>query len=158
MTLVHAMVVGMQYIDDADLLRTGSTAEVLAHKVMALSMLGHVRQLDKVSEAMLTRAWSLGAGPGAEPMIIDVDSTICPVYGHDKQGASFGYTKVLVYHPLVGTRADTGEVLHVRFRKRSAQSGRGRNGSSGSSSGVCGERDRPSRSAFGPTRASARAM
>jgi hypothetical protein len=86
---------------------------------------GHVRQLDKVSEAMLTRAWSLGAGPGAEPMTIDVDSTICPVYGHDKQGASFGYTKVLGYHPLLGTRADTGEVLHVRFRKGSAGSGRG---------------------------------
>jgi hypothetical protein len=86
---------------------------------------GHVRQLDKVSEAMLTRAWSLGAGPGAEPMTIDVDSTICPVYGHDKQGASFGYTHVLGYHPLVGTRADTGEVLHVRFRKGSAGSGRG---------------------------------
>jgi hypothetical protein len=128
------MVAGAQCIDDADLLRSGSTAEVLAHKVMAPSTLGtflrafsfgHVRQLDKVSEAMLTRAWSLGAGPGAEPMTIDVDSTICPVHGDHKQGASFGYTKVLGYHPLLGTRADTGEVLHVRFRKGSAGSGRG---------------------------------
>jgi hypothetical protein len=37
---------------------------------------GHVRQLDQVSKAMLTRAWSLGVGPGAEPMTVDVDSTI----------------------------------------------------------------------------------
>jgi ADP-ribose pyrophosphatase YjhB (NUDIX family) len=133
-TLVHAMVAGADCIDDADVLRSGSSVEVLAHKVMAPSTLGtflrafsfgHVRQLDKVSEAMLTRAWSLGAGPGSEPMTIDLDSTICPVHGHDKQGASFGYTKVLGYHPLLGTRSDTGEVLHVRFRKGSAGSGRG---------------------------------
>ena len=39
-TLVHAMVAGAQCIDDADLLRSGSTAEVLAHKVMAPSTLG----------------------------------------------------------------------------------------------------------------------
>ena len=133
-TLVHAMVAGADCIDDADVLRSGSTAAVLGHKVMAPSTLGtflrgfafgHVRQLDKVSEAMLTRAWALGAGPKDEPMTIDMDSTICPVHGGHKQGAAFGYTKVLGYHPLLATRAETGEVLHVRFRKGSAGSGRG---------------------------------
>jgi hypothetical protein len=133
-TLVHAMIAGAECIDDADVLRSGSTSAVLSHKVMAPSTLGtflrafsfgHVRQLDKVSEVMLTRAWSLGAGPGSEPITIDVDSTICPVHGDHKQGASYGYTKVLGYHPLVGTRAETGEVLRVRFRKGSAGSGRG---------------------------------
>ena len=39
-TLVHAMVAGAQCIDDADLLRSGSTSGVLAHKVMAPSTLG----------------------------------------------------------------------------------------------------------------------
>jgi hypothetical protein len=58
-------------------------------------------------------------------MTIDIDSTITPVRGDQKQGAAFGYTKVLGYHPLLGTRADTGEVLHIRFRKGSAGSGRG---------------------------------
>jgi hypothetical protein len=67
----------------------------------------------------------LGAGPGDEPVTIDMDSTICPVHGDHKQGAAFGYTKVLGYHPLLATRAETGEVLHVRFRKGSAGSGRG---------------------------------
>jgi hypothetical protein len=133
-TLVHAMVAGAQCIDDADMLRAGATSAVLCHKVMAPSTLGtflrafsfgHVRQLDKMSEVMLTRAWALGAGPKNEPMTIDLDSTICPVHGDHKQGAAFGYTHVLGYHPLVGTRADTGEVLHVRFRKGSAGSGRG---------------------------------
>src|SRR5665213_2047194 len=106
-TLVHAMVAGASFIDDADVLRSGATAEVLGHPVMAPSTLGtflrrftfgHVRQLDKVAEVLLTRAWSAGAGPGAEPMTIDMDSTICPVHGDQKQGAAFGYTRVLGYH------------------------------------------------------------
>ena len=75
-TLVHAMVAGAECIDDADVLRSGATSSVLSHKVMAPSTLGtflrrftfgHVRQLDKVSEVLLTRAWSLGAGQATRP-------------------------------------------------------------------------------------------
>ena len=133
-TLVHALVAGADCIDDADVLRAGATAALLGHKVMAPSTLGtflrkftfgNVRQLDRLAEALLTRAWAAGAGPGDEPMTIDLDSTICPVHGDKKEGAAFGYTKVLGYHPLLGTRSDTGEALHVRFRKGSANSGRG---------------------------------
>jgi hypothetical protein len=74
MTLVHAMVAGGDTIDDVDLLRSGSTAAVLGHQVMAPSTcgtflrsftFGHVRQLDRLAEAVLTRAWAAGAGPGA---------------------------------------------------------------------------------------------
>ena len=57
--------------------------------------------------------------------MIDVDSTICEVAGKAKQGAAFGYTKVFGYHPLLATRADTGEVLHARMRKGSANTQRG---------------------------------
>ena len=112
-TLVHSLAVGGTCIDDADVLRAGSTAAVLAHRVMAPSTLGtflrgftfgHVRQLDSVSEQLLTRAWDLGAGPGDAPMTIDVDSTICEVHGSHKQGASYGYTGVLGYHPVLATR------------------------------------------------------
>jgi hypothetical protein len=133
-TLVHALVTGATCIDDADVLRSGATSSVLAHHVMAPSTLGtflrsftfgHVRQLDAVAEQLLTRAWALGAGPGDAPMTIDVDSTICEVHGTHKQGASYGYTHVLGYHPLVATRSDTGEVLHVRFRQGSANTQRG---------------------------------
>ena len=49
--------------------------------------------------------------------MIDVDSTIAEVHGHHKQGAAYGYTKVLGYHPLLATRAGTGEILHARMRK-----------------------------------------
>lgn len=133
-TLVHAMVAGASCIDDADVLRSGATGSVLSHRVMAPSTLGtflrrfsfgHVRQLDSVAEQLLTRAWSLGAGPGDSPMTIDLDSTILEVHGTAKQGAAYGYTHVLGYHPLAATRATTGEVLHARFRKGSANTGRG---------------------------------
>jgi hypothetical protein len=54
-----------------------------------------------------------------------MDSTICEVYGLLKQGVGFGYTKVRGYHPLLATRADTGEVLHSRLRGGSAFTARG---------------------------------
>ena len=134
LTLIHAMVAGAECIDDCDVLRSGSTGKILGHGVMAPSTLGtflraftfgHVRQLDRLSEELLTRAWSFGAGPGDSSMTIDIDSTIQRVYGKHKQGSAYGYTKVLGQHPLIATRADTGEVLHVRHRKGSANSGRG---------------------------------
>jgi hypothetical protein len=133
-TLVHSLVVGGTCIDDADVLRSGSTEAVLSHRVMAPSTLGtflreftfgNVRQLDSVTEQLLTRAWALGAGPGETPMTIDIDSTICEVHGAHKHGAGYGYTGVLGYHPVLATRADTGEVLHLRFRKGSANTQRG---------------------------------
>jgi hypothetical protein len=134
LTLVHAMVAGADCIDDCDVLRSGSTGRVLGHRVMAPSTLGtflrsftfgHVRQLDALSEALLVRACAMGAGPGTEALTVDIDSTICQVYGYQKHGAAYGYTKVLGQHPLVATRADTGEVLHLRHRKGSANAGRG---------------------------------
>jgi hypothetical protein len=134
LTLLHALVAGGDCIDDADVLRTGSTAEVLGHRVMAPSTLGtflrsftfgHVRQLDRVAEMVMGKAWAAGGGPGEQPMTIDVDSTICEVHGHHKGGAAYGYTRQLGYHPLLATRADTGEVLHARQRTGRAASGRG---------------------------------
>jgi hypothetical protein len=86
---------------------------------------GHLRQLEAVVGAVLQRAWAAGAGPGMARLVIDVDSTICEVAGKLKAGAAFGYTKVLGYHPILATRADTGEVLHARMRKGSANTARG---------------------------------
>ena len=132
LTLVAAILTGASHIDHADRLRAGATQAVLPFRVMAPSTLGtflrsftfgHVRQLDRVIAETIRRAWSLGAGPGAAAMTIDLDSTICEVHGKAKHGAAYGYTKVLGYHPLVATRAATGEVLHARLRKGSSQRG-----------------------------------
>jgi hypothetical protein len=134
LTLVHAMIAGGSHIDHADVLRAGATAGVLGHRVMAPSTLGtflrsftfgHVRQLEAVVGRTLERVWACGVGPGARPLVIDIDSTICEVTGKQKQGAGFGYTKVLGYHPILATRADSGEVLHARMRKGQANTQRG---------------------------------
>ena len=115
-------------------LSAGPKDAVLSHRVMAPSTLGtflreftfgHVRQLDAVAETLMTRAWALGAGPGDAPVTIDIDSTILEVHGSAKQGVGYGYTGVLGYHPVLATRADTGEVLHLHFRKGSANTQRG---------------------------------
>ena len=134
LTLVAAILAGASHIDHADKLRAGATGEVLPFRVMAPSTLGtflraftfgHIRQLDRVIAETMRRAWSAGAGPGGQAMTIDLDSTICEVHGKAKHGAGYGYTKVLGYHPLLATRADTGEVLHARLRKGSANTQRG---------------------------------
>lgn len=135
LTLVHTLVAGGSHIDHADMLRAGDTRRVLPFRVVAPSTLGtflrsftfgHVRQLDRVIAQTLKRVWNLGAGPGDGRLIIDLDSTITEVFGYHKHGAAYGYTKVLGYHPLVASRADTGEILHARLRKGSSQKGANR--------------------------------
>jgi hypothetical protein len=134
LTLVHSIVAGASHIDHAEILRAGDTARVLGHRVMAPSTLGtflraftfgHVRQLEAVVATVLVRAWALGAGPGQARLVIDIDSTICEVEGKQKQGAAYGYTKVLGYHPILASRADSGEIVHARMRKGSANTARG---------------------------------
>jgi hypothetical protein len=134
MSLVHGMLAGADSIDDMNVLRAGSAGMVLGHRVMAPSTLGtflraftfgHVRQLDRVLDQALARAWQAGAGPADGPLVIDIDSFVGEVYGYQKQGASYGYTKKLGYHPIVAVRADTGEVLHIRNRKGKANTQRG---------------------------------
>ena len=134
LTLAHSLCAGGSHIDHADMLRAGSTSAVLGHRVMAPSTIGtflrsftfgHCRQIEAVNGHALERAWAAGAGPGATPLVIDIDSTICEVAGNLKHGAGYGYTHVLGYHPLLATRADTGEVLHARMRKGSANTQRG---------------------------------
>ena len=57
--------------------------------------------------------------------MIDVDSFVGEVCGRDKQGAAYGYTRLLGYHPILATRADTREALHIRLRKGSANTQKG---------------------------------
>ena len=86
MTLVASALAGGDFIDDADVLRTGGTAGAIGCVVKAPSTLGtflrsfrwgHVRQLDRVSRELLSRAWAAGGGPGEGPLTIDLDATMC---------------------------------------------------------------------------------
>ena len=134
LTLVMSVLAGGDCIDDAAALRAGGTGRILGFSVKAASTLGtflrsfrwgHVRQLDRVSRELLGRAWTAGAGPGREPLTIDLDSTICETYGLAKQGATgFTHTGVRGYHPLLAIAAGTGDVLMARLRGGNANSGR----------------------------------
>jgi hypothetical protein len=135
LTLIMSALAGGDCIDDADALRAGGTERILGFTVKAASTLGtflrsfrwgHVRQLDAVSRQLLARAWSAGAGPGSEPLTIDLDSTICETYGLAKEGARHhGYTHVRGYHPLLAIAAGTGDVLMARLREGRANTARG---------------------------------
>jgi hypothetical protein len=134
MALLFAMVLGADSIDDSDVLRAGRTRRLLGGWMPAPSTLGtflraftfgHVRQLDALLGQALQRAWAAGAGPGDGRLVIDVDSFVGEVCGRLKQGAAYGYTRLLGYHPILATRADTREALHIRLRKGSANTQKG---------------------------------
>src|SRR4051812_46378281 len=134
MAILYAMVLGADSIDDCGVLRAGRTRRLLGGWVPAPSTLGtflraftfgHVRQLDALLGQALQRAWQAGAGPGDGRLVIDVDSFVGEVCGYQKQGAGYGYTRVFGYHPILATRADTREALHIRLRKGSANTQKG---------------------------------
>lgn len=135
MTLIFSALAGGDCIDDAALLRSGSTQAVLGQEVRAPSTLGtylraftwgNALQLDAVSRRLLARAWDAGAGPKDAPLTIDLDSTLCETYGQKKAGGSrFCYTHTRGYHPLLAVAAGTGEVLHARLRGGPAHTSRG---------------------------------
>ena len=134
MALLYAMVLGADSIDDCDVLRAGRTRRLLGGWLPAPSTLGtflraftfgHVRQLDALLGRALERAWKAGAGPGDGRLVVDVDSFVGEVCGRLKQGAAYGYTHLLGYHPILATRADTREALHIRLRKGSANTQKG---------------------------------
>src|SRR5438093_6439949 len=129
MALIFAMLLGGDSIDGCELLRAGRTRRLLGGWLPAPSTLGtflraftfgHVRQLDRVLAETLTRAWRAGAGPGDGRLVVDLDSFIGEVHGHAKQGAAFGYSRQRGYHPILASRAGSGEVLQLRLRKGSA--------------------------------------
>ena len=135
LTLVASALAGGDFINDAEVLRTGRTAGAIGCVVKAPSTLGtflrsfrwgHVRQLDRVSRELLSRAWAAGTGPGEGPLTIDLDSTMCETYGLAKEGARHhGYTGQRGYHPLLAIAAGTGDVLMSRLREGRANTVRG---------------------------------
>jgi hypothetical protein len=99
--LVAGMAAGADSIDDMDVLRHGAMGEVFGG-VRAPSTLGpflrsftwgNVRQLEKVNRELLARRAPLLPGAG-QLAFIDADSMQKRVYGHRKQGAAFGHTKI----------------------------------------------------------------
>ena len=130
LTLIASALAGGDCIDDADACaRAGRPASSAApsrpHRPGHVSAQPH-GQLDRVTRELLARAWATGAGPGATPFTIDLDSTICETYGLAKEGARHhGYTGVRGYHPLLAVAAGSGDVLMARLREGRAHTARG---------------------------------
>ncbi|MFF3182816.1 IS1380 family transposase [Rhodococcus pyridinivorans] len=103
-TLIAGMCAGADSIDDVDVLRSGGMT-TLFDRVYAPSTIGtllreftfgHARQLESVLRthlAALSDRVDLLPG-GTKQVYLDIDSLLRPVYGHAKQGASYGHTKI----------------------------------------------------------------
>ena len=102
--MVAGMAAGADSIDDLDVLRHGAMSELFTG-IRAPSTLGsflrsftwgNVRQLDAVARRLLAElARQAPLLPGGEVLaFIDIDATQKRVYGHAKQGAGFGHTKI----------------------------------------------------------------
>jgi Transposase DDE domain group 1 len=102
--LVAGMAAGADSIDDMDLLRHGAMPD-LFDGVRAPSTLGsflrsftwgNVRQLEAAGRELLAELARLAPLlPGADQLaFVDIDSMQRRVYGHKKQGAAFGHTKI----------------------------------------------------------------
>ena len=103
-TLVAGMCAGADSIDDLDVVRSGGMKTVFAG-VYAPSTIrtplrefsfGHARQLESVlREHLVASCGRVDLLPGAQVRtFLDIDSLLRPVYGHAKQGASYGHTKI----------------------------------------------------------------
>jgi hypothetical protein len=144
-TLIAGMCAGADCIDDIDILRSGGMT-TLFDGVYAPSTVGtllgeftfgHARQLESVlREHLVALCGRVELLPGADQQVfIDIDSLLRPVYGHAKQGASYGHTKIAGKQilrkglsPLATTISTPGAapvVAGMRLRAGRANSGKG---------------------------------
>jgi hypothetical protein len=143
--LVAGMAAGADSIDDMDVLRHGAMTELFGG-IRAPSTLGsflrsftwgNVRQLDAVGRRLLADlAGRAPLLPGGDVLaFIDMDSTQKRVYGHQKQGAGFGHTKIqgkaLLVRGLnalaavISTPLASPVIAAARLRSGTANSARG---------------------------------
>ena len=143
-SIIAGITCGADSIDDVNVLRAGGTPRVF-NEVYAPSTLGiflreftfgHANQLAAVGRAHLVAlAQRVPLLPGAEERVfIDIDSLLRPVYGHHKQGASFGHAKIasrallrLGLSPQITTISTTqAPPVIAEARLRSGRAGSGR--------------------------------
>jgi hypothetical protein len=144
-TLIAGMCAGADSIDDIDVLRSGGMKTVFGG-VYAPSTVGtllreftfgHARQLESVlREHLVALCGRVDLLPGAdERVFVDIDSLLRPVYGHAKQGASYGHSKVAGKQilrkglsPLAATISTAGcapVIAGMRLRAGKTGSGKG---------------------------------
>ena len=144
-TVIAGMCAGADSIDDLGVVRSGGM-KTLFGGVYAPSTVGtllreftfgHARQLESVlREHLVALCEHVELLPGAEQQVfIDIDSLLRPVYGHAKQGASYGHTKIAGKQVLrkglspLATTVSTGGcapvIAGMRLRAGKTGSGKG---------------------------------
>jgi hypothetical protein len=143
-SIIAAMICGADSIDDASELRAGGTPrvfdEVYAPSTLGIFLreftFGHANQLAAVArEHLVALAQRVSLLPGAEQRVnVDIDSLLRPVYGHHKQGASFGHAKIASRALLrlglspqittISTATAAPVIAEARLRSGKAASGR----------------------------------
>jgi len=144
-SIVAGMVAGADCIDDLDVIRAGGMKQIFGgvYAAATLGQLlrefthGHTLQLASVARAHLVGLVvhaDLLPGIG-QRAFVDIDSLLRPVYGHAKQGASYGHTKIAGKQilrkglsPLITTISTSDGapvVAGIRLRAGRAGSGKG---------------------------------
>jgi len=144
-SIIAGMAAGADCIDDLGVIRSGGMPRLFTG-VYAPATLGqflrefthgHTSQLAAVARTHLVNlAQRTDLLPGIEEKaFIDIDSLLRPVYGHAKQGASFGHTKIAGRQVLrkglsplataISTIKAAPVVSVIRLRAGKAGSGRG---------------------------------
>ncbi|MFJ9370126.1 IS1380 family transposase [Nocardia sp. NPDC101769] len=147
-TLIAGMCAGADSIDDLDLLRSGGGKNLFGG-VYAPSTVGtllreftfgHGKQLESVlGEHLCALVDRVDLLPGKQVRcFVDIDSLLRPVYGHQKQGASYGHTKIAGKQvlrkglsPLVATiSTDLAAPVVAGMRLRAGKTGSGKGAAS----------------------------
>jgi len=144
-SIIAGMAAGADCIDDVDVIRAGGMprlfggvyAPATVGQLLREFTHGHTRQLASAARAhlvALARRTDCLAGIG-DRCFVDIDSLLRPVYGHAKQGASFGHTKIASRQVLrkglsplatvISTEQAAPMVAGIRLRAGKAGSGRG---------------------------------
>lgn len=144
-TVIAGMCAGADSIDDLDIVRSGGM-KALFGGVYAPSTIGtllreftfgHARQLESVLQkqlgALCQRVELLADAD--DRAFLDIDSLLRPVYGHAKQGASYGHTKIAGKQILrkglsplittISTETSAPVITGARLRAGKANSGKG---------------------------------
>jgi hypothetical protein len=144
-SIIAGMAAGADCIDDLGVIRSGGMdrlfGEVYAPATLGQFLRefthGHTQQLASVARAHLVNlVRRSGLLPGLQTQAyVDIDSLLRPVYGHQKQGASFGHTKIAGRRVLrrglsplattISTEHGAPVVAGIRLRAGKAGSGRG---------------------------------
>jgi hypothetical protein len=144
-SVIAGMAAGADSIDDLDVIRTGGMARIFGGVYASSTMgqllreftHGHCSQLSSVLRAHLVALVArTGCLPGiGQRCFLDIDSLLRPVYGHQKQGASYGHTKISSKQVLrkglsplatvISTERAAPMIAGIRLRAGRAGSGRG---------------------------------